>query len=190
MPAPNITALPTAPSREDAPQLFASRADAWVAAIATLTSEINAFGDYLDGLGLDPNDIPDATTAAKIWAGTEDGEFVTPDAMLDAAAFQTLTDGETITPDFGAGFNFKVTLEGDRTLANPTNAKDGQSGTIMVTQDANGSQTLTYGNKWRFPGGASTGGALSTAANSVDLIAYIVGSDGNIYATLSKAFAA
>lgn len=74
--------------------------------------------------------------------------------------------------------------------SDPTNAKAGQSGTIRVTQDATGSRLISYGNNWRFPGGSATGGLLSTAANAVDFIAYTVGTDGKIYASLSKAFAA
>lgn len=128
--------------------------------------------------------------ASDVWTGTSEAVGMTPKSLFDSAAVQTLTDGTTITPDFGAGLNFKVTLGGNRTLANPSNAKDGQSGVIRVTQDGTGSRTLAYGSNWRFPGGAATGGVLSTAAGSVDQIAYIVGSSGVIYATLSKAFAA
>lgn len=62
MPAPPITALPTAPQRTDTSSVFSTRADAWVAAIDNFTDEINAFGDYLDTLGLDPADVPDQAT--------------------------------------------------------------------------------------------------------------------------------
>lgn len=48
MTLPTITALPTAPSRTD-PSTFASRGDAFVAALATLRSEINTWGTALPG---------------------------------------------------------------------------------------------------------------------------------------------
>lgn len=131
-----------------------------------------------------------AAADTDIWTGTSTAKAVTPDSLFDASAIQTLTDAATVTPDFGAGLNFKWTIGGNRTLANPTNAKDGQSGVIRITQDGTGSRVISYGSNWRFPGGAATGGVLSTAAGSVDQIAYIVGSTGLIYATLSKAFAA
>lgn len=93
-----------------------------------------------------------------------------------------LTDGATITPDFSAGNNFSVTLGGSRTLANPTNLTAGQAGTIVVTQDGTGSRTLAYGSNWKFPGG--TAPTLTTAASSVDVIAYYVESATRITARL------
>lgn len=129
-------------------------------------------------------------SAAEIWAGSATGKFISPDKLFDASEVQTLTDGSTITPDFGAGLNFKVTLGGNRTLANPSNAKNGQSGIIKVIQDGTGSRTLSYGSNWRFPGGAASGGVLSTAAGSIDVIAFVVDDGGLVLATLAKAFAA
>jgi hypothetical protein len=169
---------------------------------ATYTDEMarDAIMAMLVGAGLlveTENDAGDTDTltvnaavAADLWAGTSTTKAVTPKAILDSAVPQTLTDGATVTPDFGAGFNFEWTIGGNRTLANPSNAKSGQSGTIKVVQDGTGSRVITYGNNWRFPGGSATGGVLSTAANAIDLISFTVGTDGKIYATLSKAFAA
>ena len=94
----------------------------------------------------------------------------------------TLTDGATITADLAVANNFSVTLGGNRTLANPSNQTAGQSGTIVVTQDATGSRTLAYGSNWKFPGG--TAPTLTTAASSVDVIAYYVESATRITARL------
>ena len=96
-----------------------------------------------------------------------------------------LTDGATITPDFSDSNNFSVTLAGNRTLANPTNLVAGQSGSIFITQDGTGSRTLAYGSYWDFAGG--TAPVLSTAANSVDRIDYIVRTTTSIHAVLTKA---
>lgn len=123
---------------------------------------------------------------AEGWAGDENGKFISPRRMFTLAAEVALADGATITPDFDTGINFAVTLGGNRTLANPTNAKSGQSGVIFVTQDGTGSRSLTYGTNWKFPGGTPT---LSTAAGAVDLISYFVRANGTIAATLSKALA-
>jgi hypothetical protein len=124
-----------------------------------------------------------------MWAGATSAKVVTPKKIYDMAAPVVLADAATITPDFNAGINFAVMLAGNRTLANPVSAKPGQSGVVRVVQDATGGRTLAFGTLWKFPGGAASGGVLSTTANAVDLIAYFVGNDGNVYASLSKAYA-
>ena len=97
-------------------------------------------------------------------------------------AVVALTDGATITPDFSLGNNYSVTLGGNRTLANPTNLTAGQSGVIVVSQDATGSRTLAFGSYWKFPGG--TAATLTTTASAVDVLAYFVDSSTRITARL------
>jgi hypothetical protein len=70
-------------------------------------------------------------------------------------------------------------LGGNRTLANPTNLTAGQSGSIFIVQDGTGSRTLAYGNQYDFIG--STAPTLSTGANAVDRIDYIVRTTGSIH---------
>jgi hypothetical protein len=79
----------------------------------------------------------------------------------------TLTDGATISVDASLGNSFRVVLGGNRALANPTNLVDGQGLLFRIKQDTTGSRTLSYGSKYKFPGGAPT---LSTAANALDVI--------------------
>ena len=93
-----------------------------------------------------------------------------------------LTDGATITPDFAEGNNFSVTLEGNRTLANPTNLTAGQSGAIVITQDGTGSRTLAYGSYFKFPSGSAP--VLTTTASAVDVLVYFVESSTRITARL------
>jgi hypothetical protein len=95
------------------------------------------------------------------------------------AVIDTLTDGANITPDFAAGCNFTVTLGGNRTLDNPTNLTAGQSGSIFIVQDGTGSRLLSFGSSWDFTGG--TAPTLSTGANSVDRIDYVVRSGTSIH---------
>lgn len=124
----------------------------------------------------------DIATAANVRAATAN-KLLDAAGVLSAVTPVALTDGATITPDFTAGRAFTVTLAGNRTLANPTNLAPGQSGLIVVTQDATGSRTLSYGSYWKFPGGAPT---LSTAAASVDLISYYVVSATQIICSIVK----
>ena len=98
----------------------------------------------------------------------------------------TLTDAASITNNFALGNNFLVTLGGNRTLAAPTNAVAGQSGTIHIIQDGTGSRTLGYNTAWQFV--SATVPTLSTGAGDVDILCYIARSSTTIDAALLKNF--
>ena len=98
----------------------------------------------------------------------------------------TLTDAASITNDFALGNNFLVTLGGNRTLAAPSNAVAGQSGTIHIIQDGTGSRTLGYNTAWQFV--SATVPTLSTGASDVDILCYIARSSTTIDAALLKNF--
>jgi len=98
--------------------------------------------------------------------------------------FVALTDASTIASDFQNTDNFTVTLGGSRTLGNPSNLKAGQSGSIIITQDATGGRTLAYSSYWKFAGGSAP--VLTTAANAVDVLTYEVISTTFILAAVIK----
>lgn len=98
-------------------------------------------------------------------------------------AVGTLTDGATITPDLTANSTFSVTLGGNRTMANPTSPIAGQTGSIFIVQDGTGSRTLSWGSYWDFIGG--TAPTLSTGANAVDRVDYVVRSATSIHAVFT-----
>lgn len=83
-------------------------------------------------------------------------------------AFQTLTDATTIVTDAADSNHFIVTLGGDRTLANPTNMRDGGIYNWWIKQDGSGGHTLAYGNKFKWPSGTVPTVTASTSA--LDLI--------------------
>lgn len=98
-----------------------------------------------------------------------------------------LTDAATIDIDASQANNFRVTLGGNRTLANPTNLIDGQVFNIRIKQDATGSRTLAYGSKYKFPGGSAP--ALSTAANALDFMScQYDAADDTLICVMNKAF--
>jgi hypothetical protein len=99
------------------------------------------------------------------------------------AEIGTLVDGATITPDLSTNCNFTVTLGGNRTLANPTNITAGQSGSIFIVQDATGSRVLSWGSYWDFSGG--TAPTLTTTANAIDRVDYVVRSATSIQAVFT-----
>lgn len=119
-------------------------------------------------------------TAGTDYAGIDTAQTFTKGQRGEIT---TLTDGATVTPDFADSNNFTLTLGGNRTLANPTNLVAGQSGSIFIIQDGTGSRTLAYGSYWDFAGG--TAPTLSTAANSVDRIDYVVRTTTSIHAVFT-----
>jgi len=116
------------------------------------------------------------------------GETTSSDQLEGRYAVEvaTLTDGATITPDFGANQNFTVTLGGNRTLANPTNKVVGQTGSIFVIQDGTGSRTLSFGSDYDFENGVAP--TLSSSANSVDRIDYVIRTSSSIHCVVTKAY--
>ena len=92
----------------------------------------------------------------------------------------------TVVLDLNENANFKITLTGNLTLANPTSLTAGTSGSIFLIQDGTGSRTATFGNSFDFIGG--TAPTLTTAASSVDRIDYIVLDSSNIHTVASLAY--
>lgn len=89
-----------------------------------------------------------------------------------------LTDGATINWDTEDNQVCSVTLGGNRTMAAPTNLKDGGTYILTVKQDATGSREITWNAVFKWAGG--TAPTLSTDANAVDIITFV--SDGtNLY---------
>lgn len=129
-----------------------------------------------------------AHTAAEIRANSASaGKFTEVSGLWGAQAFVTLSYAATVVPDFSTGFNFSLTMGGNATLNNPTNAKEGQSGVIKIVQDATGSRTMSFGSAWIFGGG--TDPSLSTGGGAVDYLFYVVESSTRIVASLSKGVA-
>ena len=159
---------------------------------ATLGQVTTALGDYIPVADIGVTvEAYDATIlkSADIGVTVQGYDAATAKTNVTQAftkgqsgAVTALTDGATITPNFANSNNFSVTLGGNRTLANPTNITAGQSGIIVITQDATGSRTLSYGSYWKFAGG--TAPTLTTTANAVDVLAYYANTTTTITATL------
>lgn len=96
--------------------------------------------------------------------------LVAPNSFTAAQAVTpvALVDGATINTNADLSNTFTVTIAGNRTLANPTNLRNGAIYTWRVRQDGTGGRTLAYGSKFRWPGG--TVPTLSTTANAIDFI--------------------
>ena len=98
----------------------------------------------------------------------------------------TLTDAASIAIDFNDGNQFLVTLGGNRTLAAPSNATAGQTGSIYVIQDGTGGRTLSYNTVYKFVSGVAPTATSTTSA--VDLLIYSARSATTIDAVMLKNF--
>lgn len=79
----------------------------------------------------------------------------------------------------------KVTLEGDRTLDNPTNMKDGATYMLRVTQDGAGTRLLTFGSAYDW--GDAGVPTLSATPGKTDILTFT--SDGaSMFAVPSLGF--
>lgn len=157
------------------------------AAAGTITSFGRSLVDDADAgtarttLGLGNTATMNEASVSEYRSATADRP-ISPDTAWSAADLVSLTDGTTIAVNMSNGFNFTVTLGGNRTLGNPTNAKPGQTGIIEINQDGTGSRTLAYGGNWKFAGG--TAPTLTTTAGAKDVLSYVVLSSTSILATL------
>lgn len=97
-----------------------------------------------------------------------------------------LLDGATIEVNAALATTCRVTLAGNRTLANPTNLTNGQQLFFRIKQDGTGSRTLAYGSKYKFPGGSAT---LTTTASALDILScQYDATDDTLACVLNKAF--
>ena len=83
-----------------------------------------------------------------------------------------------VTLDLDANSNFILTFTGNVTLVNPSTESVGQSGIIVIIQDGTGSRTIATGTDYEWPAGTEP--AISTAANSVDILPYFVDASNSI----------
>jgi hypothetical protein len=132
--------------------------------------------------------VVEMATAGEFRANTATANLaLSPAEVWTSAAEVTISDGASISVDWSTFINGIVTLGGNRTLANGTNAKPGQSGVIRVVQDGTGSRTLSFGTDYEFAGG--TAPTLSTAAAAQDLLFYYIISSSRVFISIAKAIA-
>lgn len=125
-----------------------------------------ASSNAVTGLLADANISSASTWNAKQAAISESDNNLTFSSNVFATnkAIQSLTDGATITWNAQNGYNARVVLGGNRTLA-ITNPQEGDYYTITFVQDGTGSRTITL------PGGGSP--SLNSSANdSTTIVGY------------------
>ena len=83
------------------------------------------------------------------------------------------------TLDFATNQNFVLTLTGAVTLANPTTELVGQTGFIVFIQDGTGGRAVSLDTQYKTVGGVNTL-TLSSAANAIDIVPYVVSAADSI----------
>jgi hypothetical protein len=195
--AGSASAATTSASQADTARIAAEAAevaaesarDTTLAQVGTATLRANNLSDLVDAgtartnLGLGAL----ATLASVAFANIASATIATTSEFFSNAASKLVsvtglwaaaapvalpaTTG-TVTLNLNAGLNFTGQLTGNATLANPTNPKNGQRGSIRVQQSSGGNNTLAWGSNWKFANG--TVPALTGAASAVDLFEFEV----------------
>jgi len=100
--------------------------------------------------------------------------FLTTTDFFGAAspAVVTLSDAATIAVDASAGNDFRVTIAASRTMGAPSNPRNGQRITFLITQGGSGSNTITWNAVYEFASGLAAP-TLSTTAGLSDLVSFI-----------------
>ena len=167
---------------------------------ASATGAIKVEGNTDDGiLILDASASGvDVGSAIVFEEGTDDGAMalsgVTRLSNLESvergvtAKTEISDGGSSKILDFDTNQNFIINMNANLTLGQPVTGQIGQTGFIVFKQDASGSRTLTLNSAFKNPGG--TAPTLTTTANGIDVIGYIISSPNEILlSTAQLAFA-
>lgn len=137
----------------------AGSATAWTIALAavsgTPTSRQVIGGGLATGGGdfsTDRTITVTASTPAQVAAGTDNATAVTPSSLAQSLEPQTLADGATINWDMSPKLSAKVTIGGNRNLAEPTNPRLGETYVLDIYEDGTGGRTMTFNVCYDFGG--------------------------------------
>ena len=111
------------------------------------------------------------TTATQSFSAAQRGAIV----ALTSSASQVI--------DMSLGNHFSLAIAVSGTMATPVNPQPGQSGAIIITQNAT-AKTLAFSPFWKWSGTST--GALSTATGTVDSLKYFVMTSTSAEASLAN----
>ncbi len=112
------------------------------------------------------------TAVARRATGALTMAATTVEQAAVAPAVVGLTDAATIAVDASLGNDFRVTIAGNRAIANPSNQAPGQQIIFQVTQAPGGPFSLSWGGAYEFSDGLPQP-VLSTQAGRTDLLGFI-----------------
>jgi hypothetical protein len=95
-----------------------------------------------------------------------------------------LNTNGTVTLDFSQAKIFTCLLTEDTTILNPINLVPGSKGSIILRQNDDGGKSVTFDVYYKWPSGVVP--TLTTTANAVDRIDYLVVSGSEIHCSIVK----
>lgn len=120
-------------------------------------------------LGTPPNTTYSAMSVAEMRAGTATtSRVLTAKNINDFAEFVALS-GISVTPNLNSGRNFTFNPTANSTINNPTNARSGQTGDIVITSGAT-DHTIGWGTAWKF----ANGNYPTVKPDSITVVSYKV----------------
>ena len=136
--------------------------------------------DYESVTGLVPVDLTlefiaadRVATLPEFFSGAA-GKVLTADVISDAYAYVVLTPGATVAVNMATGINFRLTTGQTCVIANPTNARPGVSGVIVI--DLGGAHGVTFASGWTVPSTVDLSGTSGTR----HVLGYVVLPGGQI----------
>ncbi len=156
--------------------------------MAEVANYFSALGTYLqalaDQVSLDAGSAEAGSgteaSIATIRAVADVAHYVSMRRIAEANKLVAITFASPSTSwDMAAGINRELILEGNTTLANPTNQAEGKTGLLVIKQDATGGRAITsWGSNFAWFGGQPT---WPVTPNAETLISYMVRASGKIY---------
>ncbi len=125
------------------------------------------------GIAPDEAQLDQLATAIIALAGDPTTLLATSNewAQTQNAEPKTLVDATNIEWNAQTHQSVDVTLQGNRTLQNPTSMVEGATYILTVKQDATGGRTLAFGSAYKFPSGVAP--TLTADANAIDTLSFV-----------------
>lgn len=143
-----------------------------LASSTALPGQVGNGNKWLKTDGTDATWQSISATAAQVRTGTTTNQALTPGDTYNALGEVTLTSAAaSVAVDMGAMINGYHVLTENTTIANPTNAKPGQTGYIRLQQHASSAKTCAFGSNWKRQGGAL---AIGTTTGGFTFVQYQV----------------